>query len=74
MVLKANLHYFVGESEHNSMLGPHPFLDVDYRLRLPRIIIRAWCVIFHFNVALYVSRFSTCRAVCPVCGVLWTIF
>jgi hypothetical protein len=29
VVLEVDLNYFVGESEHNSMLRPHPFLYVD---------------------------------------------
>lgn len=32
MILKVHLHDLIAKSEHNSMLRPHPFLDV-YRTR-----------------------------------------
>ena len=74
MVLETNLHYFVGESEHDGMFGPHPLLDVNYALRLPRIIIRACGVIFHLNVTLNVCRLSASRTISSVRGVLRTVF
>ena len=29
MILEVNLHDFVAQSEHDRVLGSHPFLDVD---------------------------------------------
>ena len=29
MILEVHLHNFIAKSKHNSMLGPHPFLDVN---------------------------------------------
>jgi hypothetical protein len=34
MVLKVYLHNLVAESEHNGMLSPHPFLNVDLAVRV----------------------------------------
>ena len=30
MVLEVNLDYFIGKSEHDSVSGSHPFLDIDH--------------------------------------------
>jgi hypothetical protein len=44
MVLEIYLHYFVAESEHNGMLGSHPFLDVDLTVRIIVINLSLLCL------------------------------
>lgn len=34
LVLEANLHNLIGETEHNSVFGLHPFLDIHVRLQV----------------------------------------
>lgn len=43
MVLEVNLDDLVAESEHDGVLGPHPFLDVD---RASRVLVRILLVQF----------------------------
>lgn len=45
VILKVNLHDFIAQTEHNSMLGPHPLLDIH----------RTWGILLLVSNVLFIS-------------------
>lgn len=82
MILEVNLHDFVAQSEHDRVLGSHPFLDVDgawwvlqfvglvHLVSLDELLFLLWVIVL-LKVGLEVLK--QCHFLLQLLGVAWEI-